>query len=260
MPTRKTLPSAPSKQSFTGGFFCVDNRTATVYTNTMKTFKEGDRVKHTTLGEGTIVNPYEGTGWPTVLFNNGSTVTTSDFLLTPVPKTVPEPAPAPLKVGDRVHHALHGSATVVGIEEDFNLVTIRPEFYRDGSTKAVHPVSLTLAEQPKENPMNAPIEVTFRSGVTVRTMVDNLPSYLATLPMAEVTGIRYGAPAAKEVRLGDVDIHQSSTRSTMDLTLFDRDDKQVAYIKSTPAQVQLFATRLLQQTTYAFTDIVTKNA
>lgn len=51
------------------------------------------------------------------------------------------------KLGDLVTHALHGSATVVGIEENFNLVTIRPEFYRDGNTKAVHPISLTLVEK-----------------------------------------------------------------------------------------------------------------
>lgn len=111
--------------------------------------------------------------------------------------------------------------------------------------------------------MNIPIETTFRNGNTVRTTVDqfNLTSYLMKLDMDQVVGIKYGKdvpPLATEVRLSNTDIHQSRDRSTMDLTFFDKDDKQAAYIKSTPAKVQEFALRLLQQTTYAFEDLVNR--
>lgn len=111
--------------------------------------------------------------------------------------------------------------------------------------------------------MNIPIEVTFRKGSTVRTTVDqfNLPSYLMKLDMDQVTGIKYGADVpepAVEVRLSNVDIHASRDRTTMDLTFFDKDDKQAAYIKSTPASIQEFALRLLNQTTYAFQDLANR--
>lgn len=56
-----------------------------------------------------MVNPYEGTGWPTVDFDNGGTVMTDQSLLTlvtPTPK---------FKVGDKVSHPLHRDGTVESI-------------------------------------------------------------------------------------------------------------------------------------------------
>lgn len=105
----------------------------------MNTFKEGDRVSHKTQGEGTIVNPYTGTGRPTIRFDNGSLMMTDDSLLTPIPQT----DAVPFKVGDRVIHAQHGAATVVGVEYEYNLINIRPAGHR--KTAQVHPISLTLA-------------------------------------------------------------------------------------------------------------------
>jgi hypothetical protein len=76
--------------------------------------------------------------------------------------------------------------------------------------------------------------------------------------MDQVTGIKYGVDvptAAVEVRLSNIDLHASRDRSTFDLTFFNKDDNQAAYIKSTPVDVQEFALRLLSQTTYAFKDL-----
>jgi len=113
------------------------------------------------------------------------------------------------------------------------------------------------------NSNQKPIEVTFRNGSTVRTLVDpdRLTVYLGNLVMDDITGIKYGGDVpepAVEVRLSNVDIHASRDRTTMDLTFFNKDDKQAAYIKSTPASIQEFAIRLLNQTTYAFQDLANR--
>lgn len=105
----------------------------------MKTFKEGDRVNHPRYGAGTVVQPFNGTGWPTVKFDSGDHVMCADDMLSAVR---PNPTDR-FKIGDRVHHAQHGSATVLYVEDHLNLVTIHPDFYRDGSTASVHPISLT---------------------------------------------------------------------------------------------------------------------
>lgn len=86
----------------------------------MKTFKEGDRVSHPNHGEGTVVDPYAGTGWVTVQFDKGDKLMTADFLLTPVP----EASPSPFKIGDRVSHRLHGDGTVEDYSEYTGLYTV----------------------------------------------------------------------------------------------------------------------------------------
>jgi hypothetical protein len=78
----------------------------------MKTFNEGDRVSHLTYGEGTVSDPYNGTGWLTVQFDNGDKMMTDVRLLTPAPT-------AKFKVGDRVSHKLHPDGTV----EDMSMVS-----------------------------------------------------------------------------------------------------------------------------------------
>lgn len=59
-----------------------------------------------------------------------------------------------------------------------------------------------------------------------------------------------------EVRLANVD----TVRNGMDFTvkLFNKDDKQVAVIKTDAVKLQEFAVRVLNQTTYSFTDAVDK--
>lgn len=106
----------------------------------MKTFKEGDRVSHPTHGEGTVTTPRYGTGWPTVQFDSGEKIMTTDRLLTPVPQTT-----APFKNGDRVIHSLHGPATVTGVAVAQKLVEIVPN--GGGTSFYVHPTSLTLASE-----------------------------------------------------------------------------------------------------------------
>lgn len=76
----------------------------------MKTFKEGDRVNHPRYGAGTVTDPYPGTGWPTVQFDNGDKLMTDDSLLSPVPQ-----APK-FKIGDRVSHPIHRDGTVEDIQ------------------------------------------------------------------------------------------------------------------------------------------------
>jgi len=86
----------------------------------MNTFNEGDRVSHPTYGEGTIDTLRDGTGWPTVQFDSGERVMTSDFMLTPVPET---PA-SRFKVGDRVSHPLHRDGVIEDISEANGLHTV----------------------------------------------------------------------------------------------------------------------------------------
>lgn len=118
-----------------------------------------------------------------------------------------------------------------------------------------------------ENKMPKRMTVTthWTSGNVVQTMMDDhmVASYLANLPTDTLMGytVMVGSMAAvpaTEVRLSDVDIHQSRDRSTMNLTFFDRGDKRLAYINSTPVKVQEFALRLLQQTSYAFQDLANR--
>ena len=47
------------------------------------------------------------------------------------------------KEGDRVHHAQHGSAVVISVDEDRKLVGIKPDNYPSNRYKHVHPISLT---------------------------------------------------------------------------------------------------------------------
>jgi hypothetical protein len=104
----------------------------------MNTFNEGDRVSHPVYGKGIVDDPYSGTGYATVLFENGNKVMADTSLLTPV-----TPA-SRFKAGDQVHHAHHGSATVIAVNEALKLVTIQPFAYRAGWTTQVHPISLTM--------------------------------------------------------------------------------------------------------------------
>lgn len=124
----------------------------------MKTFEEGDRVTHKTYGDGTVITPRYGTGWPTVQFDSGEKIMTSDELLTPVP-TAPA---APFKHGDRVQHFLHGTATVVAYDTSHRLVEIKPDGY-GGGTASVHPKSLSpIPPEPKFM-----VRVMFANGVEV---------------------------------------------------------------------------------------------
>lgn len=104
----------------------------------MKNFNEGDRVTHPTHGEGTVIDPYDGTDWPTVKFDGGPKMMTHNSFLTPVP--------APFRNGDRVTHPLHGSAGVLQYDAARKLVEIVPNAYGGNSTH-VHPSSLTLETQ-----------------------------------------------------------------------------------------------------------------
>lgn len=118
-----------------------------------------------------------------------------------------------------------------------------------------------------ENKMPKRMTVTTRwtSGAVVESIMDDhmVAGYLADLPTDQLSGytVQVGSMAvvpAKEVRLSNVDIRQSRDRSIMDLTFFDKNDKQAAFIKSTPDQIQKFALQLLQQTTYAFQDLANR--
>ena len=117
----------------------------------MNTYNEGDRVTHPSHGDGTVVDPYDGTGWPTVLFDNGKKIMTHDSFLTPLPKT----DTVLLKNGDIVRHPLHGFAKVLSYDPSANLVEIMPEGH-GGLSSYVHPVSLMLAQprtpEPKPEP------------------------------------------------------------------------------------------------------------
>jgi hypothetical protein len=106
----------------------------------MNTFNEGDRVSHPTRGEGTVLHPYEGTGWSTVQFDSGDKYMTDTHMLSLIPRS------APFKNGDRVLHTVHGTATVTAYDAARKLVEIEPIGY-GGSTVYVHPVSLTLVTE-----------------------------------------------------------------------------------------------------------------
>lgn len=118
-----------------------------------------------------------------------------------------------------------------------------------------------------ENKMPKRMTVTthWTNGNIIRSMMDDhmVANYIANLPAEKLTSytVTVGSMAAvpaTEVRLSNVDIHQSRDRSIMDLTFFDKDDKKLVFIKSTPAKVQEFALQLLQQTTYAFQDLANR--
>lgn len=106
------------------------------------------------------------------------------------------------------------------------------------------------------------IEVTFRNGSTVRTVVDqfNLSTYLGNLDMDQVTAIKYGAAAdavvnAVEVKPADVDTTYRASEDMFYMDLHTTDNKRLAFVKFDPVKWQQFAVDILQQTTYHLRDV-----
>ena len=63
---------------------------------------------------------------------------------------------------------------------------------------------------------------------------------------------------AREVWLHDVEIQRDRNSQDFKLSLYDNDDKKAAVVKTTAVKLQEFALRVLQQTTYSFTDAVNR--
>lgn len=111
-----------------------------------------------------------------------------------------------------------------------------------------------------------PIAVTFRSGNTVRTMVDadRLTKYLDNLNMDDVTAIEYGDTTkssqglAQEIKPADVDLNFHGGSFYIDM--MTPDNKRIAFVKMDPVKMQEFALRILQQTTYRFEDAANRLA
>lgn len=64
--------------------------------------------------------------------------------------------------------------------------------------------------------------------------------------------------AVYEVALHNIDIIRDRKSNAVTLNLFNRDDKKAAVINTTAVRLQEFALRVLQQTTYSFTDAVNR--
>jgi hypothetical protein len=72
-----------------------------------------------------------------------------------------------------------------------------------------------------------------------------------TEPIPAVAKPAVAAPLDLNLKLTTVDRH---TDTSMSVEFWDRDDNQVAVIRSTPAQLQAFALRILQQVQYNLED------
>lgn len=103
------------------------------------------------------------------------------------------------------------------------------------------------------------VQVRWKRGqvTTVNCTAEELPSYLANLPMEDVVHVEFGeyitGPGfATEVKRSDVDI--SFSVDTFYLDMHKPDGKRITTAKYSPVQFQKLALDMLQQTYYRFED------
>jgi hypothetical protein len=91
-----------------------------------------------------------------------------------------------------------------------------------------------------------------------RISAEDIPAYLAKLPLDEIDHLEFGeyikGPGfATEIKRSDVDVSYQAENFYLDM--HTPDGKRVTTAKYSPVQMQQFALHVLQQTYYRFEDL-----